>query len=68
MIPLADLGFKPAAGLNLAGDFGVTYGVAGGGRTRLRNYWNNQHTGLVDDAVFELKMEPQKWGEFHFVP
>jgi len=25
-------------------------------RTRLRTHWNNQETGLVDDAVFELKM------------
>jgi len=25
--------------------------------------WNSQHTGIVDDAVFELKMEPRNWGE-----
>jgi len=67
-IPLADLGFKPAAGLNLSGDFGTTHGGADGARTRLRTYWNNQHTGLVDDAVFELQMEPKNWGALQFNP
>lgn len=66
VIPLSDLGLKPAAGLNLTGDFGVTHGDAGGTRTRLRTYWNNQHTGLVDDAVFELQMEPKNWGALQF--
>ena len=65
-IPLADLGFTPSAGLNLTGDFGATHGGAGGTRTRLRTYWNNQHTGLVDDAVFELQMEPKNWGKMTF--
>ncbi len=67
-LPLSDLGFKPFAGLSLRGDFGATHGGTGGTRTRLRTYWNNQHTGLVDDAVFELKMEPKYWGELQFIP
>jgi hypothetical protein len=65
-IPLTSLGFKPADGAVLRGDFGVTYGDAGGRRTRLRNYWSNQRTGIVDDAVFELMLEPKNWGEFLF--
>ena len=62
-IPLAALEFTPAAGQTVHGDFGVTYGDAAGQRTRLRSYWNNQHTGIVDDAVFELMLEPKNWGE-----
>jgi outer membrane protein assembly factor BamB len=65
-IPLAVLGLAPHAGLVLPADFGVTYGGPDGGRTRLRAYWNNQHTGIVDDAVFELKMEPRNWGLLEF--
>jgi len=65
-IPLTALGFQAAPGLTLAGDFGATHGGTGGTRTRLRTYWNNQHTGLVDDAVFELMLEPKNWGELNF--
>ena len=65
-IPLATLGLRPAEGLALRGDFGVTHGDRAGARTRLRTYWANQHTGLVDDAVFELKMQPKNWGELTF--
>ena len=56
----------PAAGQTLRGDFGVTYGDPAGKRTRLRNYWSNQHVGIVDDAVFELMLEPKHWGELSF--
>lgn len=66
-IPLAVLGFKPTDGLALYGDFGATHGDTGN-RTRLRSYWSNQHTGIVDDAVFELMMEPKNWGELVFQP
>jgi hypothetical protein len=62
-IPAADLGIAPAAGLKLKGDFGVTFGNQAGDRTRLRSYWSNQHTGIVDDVVFELQLEPKYWGE-----
>ncbi|MDB6155604.1 MAG: hypothetical protein JWL90_4057 [Chthoniobacteraceae bacterium] len=63
VIPLASLELAPAAGQTLHGDFGVTYGDPAGQRTRLRSSWSNQHTGIVDDAVFELMMEPKNWGE-----
>jgi hypothetical protein len=66
VVPLADLGLHPSPGLALRGDFGATHGGPDGRRTRLRTYWNNQHTGLVDDAVFELMMEPQYWGDLQF--
>ena len=62
-IPLADLGLTNKPGLKLRGDFGVTYGNQAGDRTRLRSYWSNQKTGIVDDVVFELKLEPKYWGE-----
>lgn len=65
-VPLANLGLTPAAGQTLQGDFGVTYGDQAGRRTRLRSYWNNQRTGIVDDAVFELMLEPKNWGELIF--
>ncbi len=65
-IPFSALGLKPRAGLVLPADFGATHGGPDGGRTRLRSYWNNQHTGIVDDAVFELKMEPRNWGLLEF--
>ncbi len=67
-LPLAALELKPAAELAIRGDLGVTYGDAAGSRTRLRSYWSNQHTGLVDDAVFELQMEPKHWGDLVFKP
>jgi hypothetical protein len=67
-IPLKSLDLKPVEGANLTlrGDFGVTHGDPAGQRTRLRSYWSNQHTGIVDDAVFELQMEPKNWGELIF--
>jgi len=65
-IPLAALDLKPADGLVLRGDFGALHGDPGGQDTVLRTYWNNQHTGIVNDEVFELMMEPKNWGEFIF--
>ncbi len=65
-IPLSALGLQPADGLTLRGDFGATHGGPDGRRTRLRTHWSNQHTGIVDDAVFELKMTPKNWGELVF--
>ena len=65
-IPLSALGLRPSGGLKLRGDVGVTHAGPGGQRTRLRTYWSNQKTGIVDDAVFELMMEPRNWGELTF--
>lgn len=62
-IPLAVLDWQPAAAQTWRGDFGVTFGDPAGRRTRLRSHWSNQHTGIVDDAVFELMLEPKNWGE-----
>jgi len=67
-VPLASLGIKLVAGTKLRGDFGVTFGDASGRRTRLRAYWSNQHTGIVEDVVYELMLEPQYWGELLFNP
>ena len=65
-VPLATLGLKPFAGMKLSGDFGATHGTPAGDDTLLRTYWNNQATGLVNDEVFELKMEPKNWGQILF--
>jgi hypothetical protein len=62
-IPLASLGLTAAPGTILRGDVGVTHGEPSGTRTKLRTYWSNQQTGLVDDVVFELKLTPANWGE-----
>ena len=60
------LGLSPQPGLKLRGDFGVTHGDAAGNDTVLRTHWSNQKTGLVNDEVFELMMEPRNWGELNF--
>jgi hypothetical protein len=65
-IPLASLGLKLKDGLALRGDFGATHGDKSGKDTLLRTHWNNQSTGLVNDEVFELRMEPSNWGEMTF--
>jgi hypothetical protein len=65
-IPMTSLDLHPTPGLTLAGDVGVTFNEASGTRTKLRSYWSNQHTGLVDDVVFELQLSPQFWGTFVF--
>ncbi len=48
------------------GYFVATHGYTSGNDTLLRTHWNNQCTGLVNDEVFELKMEPANWGEIAF--
>ncbi len=65
-VPLASLGLKPTHGLTLRGDIGVTHADPSGVRTKLRSYWANQQTGLVDDVVFELQLTPKNWGEIRF--
>ena len=65
-IPLAALGLKLTDGLALRGDFGATHGDKSGNDTALRTHWNNQATGIVNDEVFELRMEPANWGELTF--
>ena len=67
-IPLGTLGLQPTDNLTLRGDTGVTYGDAAGQRTRLRSYWSNQQTGIVDDTVAELMLQPKNWGEWKFTP
>jgi hypothetical protein len=65
-VPLAALGLKPTPGLMLRGDLGATHADPSGVRTKLRSYWANQQTGLVDDVVFELQLTPKNWGEISF--
>ena len=65
-IPLKALGLAVTEGQSLRGDFGATHGDKSGKDTLLRTHWNNQSTGLVNDEVFELRMEPTNWGELTF--
>ncbi|MBA3684325.1 MAG: hypothetical protein H0W72_03695, partial [Planctomycetes bacterium] len=65
-IPLAALGFKPAAGLTLTGDLGATWGNPAGDDTVLRSCWSNQFTDFVADEVWELAIEPKHWGVLSF--
>jgi len=65
-VPLDDLGLNPDKTALYKADFGVTHGDTSGQRTALRTHWCNQQTGLVNDAVFELMMSPQNWGEIKF--
>jgi len=65
-IPLAALGLKLEPGFATTGDFGVTHGDLAGNQTALRTYWSNQATGIVDDDVFELKIQPRHWGGLRF--
>jgi hypothetical protein len=67
-IPLNALDIKLDSYPMLRGDFGVTFGDPAGQRTRLRSYWSNQKTGIVDDVVAELMMQPKNWGELTFKP
>jgi hypothetical protein len=62
--PFYVMGHVP--GLILRGDLGATHGDKSGNDTMLRTHWNNQTTGIVNDEVFELRMEPKNWGELEF--
>ena len=64
-IPLAALGLQLKPGFATTGDFGVTHGNEGK-QTALRTFWSNQATGIVDDDVFELKLQPGNWSELRF--
>jgi hypothetical protein len=66
-IQLAALGLQLEPGFATTGDFGVTHGNEGK-QTTLRTFWSNQSTGIVDDDVFELKLQPGNWGEIVFQP
>lgn len=64
-IPLAALGLRLEPGFATIGDFGATHGHESG-QTTLRTFWSNQSTGIVDDDVFELKLQPDHWGRLQF--
>ena len=66
-VPLAALGIEPRAGLTLRGDFGVTFSNRAGTDVVRRKYWSNRNTGIVNDEVFELRLEPRNWGKLTFV-
>ncbi len=61
-IPLAAIGFKPAAGAKFKADFGVIYGDTEGTINLFRNYWANPATMLVNDVPGEIMLSPRLWG------
>jgi hypothetical protein len=65
-IPFAALNIQSPAGQNLKGDFGVNYGDADGLVTRLRSYWSNKATALVNDVPGEIMQHPDMWGNIRF--
>ncbi len=56
------------AGVNTNETTILFLGDKSGADTALCTHWNNQTTGIVNDEVFELKMEPSNWGEITFAP
>jgi len=54
----------PEPNVKYRADLGATFGNEATSRTRLRAYWSNQETGLVDDAVFEVKIVTAQLGRF----
>ena len=55
-------------GFATTGDFGATHGDKSDKDTMLRSHWNNQNTGICNDEVIELMMQPANWGEITFQP
>ncbi|MBI5834249.1 MAG: hypothetical protein HZB16_18290 [Armatimonadetes bacterium] len=64
-IPWSALGAVPV-GRSVRADFGVIYGDTEGTINRLRNYWSNQATMLVNDVPGEIMLTPRLWGTLRF--
>ena len=65
-IPYGNLGFTIKDRQTLRGDFGVTFSGRNGQDTVRRLYWSNKATGIVNDDVAELRLEPENWGTIRF--
>ena len=65
-IPLTALPLTLTPGMELRGDFGVTFSDPAGQDTAKRSYWSNRATGIVNDEVFELRLQPNHWGTLVF--
>jgi hypothetical protein len=61
-VPLDELGFRPEAGKEYRGDFGVVFSDREGTSNRLRMHWATRETGLVSDAYNEAQVRPAQWG------
>ena len=61
-IPRDELGFRPEAGNEYRGDFGIVYSDREGTNNRLRMHWATRDTGLVSDAYNEAQVRPAQWG------
>jgi len=61
-VPLADLGFSPAAGKTYKADLGVIFSDAKGDNRAARVYWSNRATGLTADIPGEIMAAPSLWG------
>ncbi len=65
-IPFKTLGIKAPIGQTIRGDFGINYGDAQGQVTRLRSYWSNKATALVNDVPGEIMQHPDMWSSIRF--
>jgi hypothetical protein len=59
-IPLATLGLRARAPVELRGDVGVLRGD--GARTVQRLYWQNKAASTISDIPTEASLTPQLWG------
>lgn len=61
-VPLAVLGWEPAAGSRFRGDIGLLRG--NGFQTLQRVYWSNKATAITSDVPSEAELTPRLWGEW----
>ena len=63
-VPLATLGWQPAAGATTRLDVGYIYGNQKGTGVALRSYWHNDSfaANVTDDVPHESRLEPSQWG------
>lgn len=65
-IAFKTLGIATPAGQTLRGDIGINYGDLKGEVTRLRSYWSNKATALVNDVPGEIMQHPDMWSHIRF--
>ena len=65
-IPFKALGTDSPAGKVIKGDLGINYGDSVGEVTRLRSYWSNKATALVNDVPGEIMQHPDMWSNIRF--
>jgi sugar lactone lactonase YvrE len=64
---LAGAEYSPPVNGALRGDVGVLFSDPSGATTVERIYAFNQNTGIVADVPSEIRLHPERWGEWKFV-